>query len=313
MNRGCWGFVLVTGLLWSGCTGGPFTREELRELRRYESLPPGAQSKFVEVRGKRIHYLEQSDGDYPAILLLHGFPTSSYTWRHVIPRLAKRYRVYALDLIGYGQSTVPPSVNRSLGAQVSYVAEWMEAIGLRDAIVAGQDIGGGVAQLLAVKYPSKARGLVLINSVCFDSWPYEYANLLKEPGYGQFVGAGLTRRTGFKAQLMKGVYHQKLLSDGVVDSYYEPWNSENGRRNLLANAQDQDNRDTTGIENDLRAIRAPTLVIAGRFDPFQPTDYSRRLAGSIPGAQFTIIPDCGHIATEDEPEKIVKYIFDFFR
>ena len=304
------GILAVVGVLWAGCTGGPYSRNELRELRRYESPPVEARSKYVEIRGKKIHFLDQGDG--PAILLLHGFPTSSYTWRHVMRLLAPRYHVYAIDLVGYGKSKVEPDVGRGLGEQVSYVAEWMDAIGLETAIVVGQDLGGGVAQLLAVKYPQKVRGMVLVNSVCFDSWPYQYANLLSEPGYGPFVGEGVARPNGFYGMMMQGVYYQKLLSKGVMSYYYEPWEGVQGRRDLIRAAQDQNHQDTLAIAPRLGEIRAPVLVIAGQFDPFQPTNYSRRLAAAIPGAQFHMIPNCGHFASEDEPEKIVKLIVDFF-
>ena len=311
MRQVVWGILVLVAFSWVGCMEGPYTREELREKRYFESEPAAARSKYVEVRGRRIHFLEQGDG--PGLLLIHGFPTSSYTWRHVLPRLARRYHVYAIDLVGYGRSMVDPSVDRGLGEQVGYLSDWMDAIGLQQAIIVGQDLGGGVAQMLAVKYPNKVRGLVLINSVCFDSWPYQYASLLAEPGFGPFVGEGAARESGFRTMMMQGVYHQKLLSDGVIAKYYEPWQGADGRRNLIKAARDQDNQDTQRIAEDLRSIRAPTLVIAGRFDPFQPLNYSRRLANAIPGASLQVLSECGHFASEDQVEKIVRDIFDFFR
>jgi pimeloyl-ACP methyl ester carboxylesterase len=312
VNR-VWTLSLLLLLAASAVWGEALSREELRELNRYESLPAEARSNYVEVRGKNLHYYEMGDG--PAILLLHDFPTHSYVWRHVMPRLAFRYHVYALDLAGYGKSTVPPNTDRSVGAQVSYVVDWMEAVGLDSSIVVGEGIGGAIGIIMGARYPRKLRGLVLINPACYDSWPSQYANLLKEPGWGSFLGTiGWARRAGFKSNLRKGIYYSgELLSEGVIDGYYEPWQGSEGRRNLVRAAEDLDSRITQDIVPELSTIRSPTLVIAGMFDPFQHTNYSRRLAADIPGAQFVVIPDCGHFAAEDEPEKLVKYIFDFFR
>ncbi|MCG3197226.1 MAG: alpha/beta hydrolase [Candidatus Omnitrophica bacterium] len=294
-----------------GCVEAPYTRSELRAMRRYESLPPDAREQSVEVRGKRIRFLEMGDG--PPIVLLHSFPTSSYEWRHVIPLLARRYRVCAPDFVGYGKSTAEPSTDRSLAAQAPLIAEWMDHIGIESAIIVGQDIGGGVAQILAVKYPRRVKGLVLVNSVCFESWPSDYAELLAEPGWGRFTSNFFGARPGLKGYLKRGVYQQALLSRGVVDNYAAPWQGAEGKRNLIRAAEALDPRDVRRVEGALRKIRVPTLVIAGRFDPIQSPNYSRRLAGAIPRSQFLSIPECGHFASEDEPEKLVRYIFDYFK
>lgn len=313
MLKRVWVVSLSIVLGASLCWGEALSREELRELNRYESLPSEARSNFVEVRGKNLHFYEMGEG--PAILLLHDFPTNSYVWRHVMPRLAFRYHVYALDLAGYGKSTVPPNTDRSVGAQVSYVVDWMNAVGLESSIIVGEGIGGAIGIIMGARYPRLVRGLVLINPACYDSWPPPYAKLLKEPGWGSFLGTiGWARRGGFKTHLSKGIYYaSELLSEGVVDGYYEPWQGSEGRRNLVLAAKDLDCQITKDIEPELSTIRARTLVLAGMFDPYQHTNYSRRLAADIPGAQFVVIPDCGHFAAEDEPEKVVKYIFDFFR
>jgi pimeloyl-ACP methyl ester carboxylesterase len=309
MKRVRTGFLCFCCLVLSGCSSQPYTRDELRDLVRYESIAEQVQTGSAEVRGKRIHYLHMGDGT--PLVLLHSFPCSSYEWRHVIPRLARDYAVYAPDLLGYGKSKVEPGVDRSLAAQVAYIAEWMDSAGIPPAVIVGQDIGGGVAQRLAVQYPQRVRGLILINSVCFDSWPYDYSELLAEPVWGKFTGGFFGRRTGLKSQLKQMVYYQRLLSKGVVDNYFEPWAGSSGRQDLILAAESFDNRDTRIIEEGLARIKVPTLVIAGRFDPLQSINYSKRLAGAIPGARFIPIANCGHLASEDEPEKIVRLVRDF--
>ncbi len=301
--------LLVSSLL-QGCLNGPLTREELREMHRYESIDIETSEGYSDVSGQQLFHLKQGEGQ--PVVLIHGFPTSSYTWRHVIPRLSKQYAVYAPDLPGYGKSDLGPQADRGIAAQSYYINEWMESVGLTNAILVGQGTGGGVALQIAVRHPDKVAGLILINPACYDSYPSSYAKLLAEPGWGPFVGAGAARRRGFKSMLSQGVYHQKLLSEGVVDNYYAPWNSETGRRNLIRAATDLKAKDMMEISDSFATLRFPTLVVAGLFDPFQPINYSKRLAASIPGGQFIQIPKCGHFASEDEPEKIVRYVHTFF-
>ncbi|MCA9414775.1 MAG: alpha/beta hydrolase [Candidatus Omnitrophica bacterium] len=300
---------LVFLVLLAGCSA-PLTREELREMNRYESLDIGTDEAYESVDGQQLHYLKQGHGR--PVVLLHGFPTSSYTWRHVIPRLSNDYEVYAPDLPGYGKSDLGPQADRGISAQSFYIDEWMDSLGLSGTILVGQGIGGGVALQIAIRHPDKVAGLILINPACYDSYPSNYAKLLAEPGWGPFVGSGAARRGGFHHNLSQGVYHQKLLSDGVVDSYYAPWNSEAGRRNLIRAATDLKAKDMMEIMPRVRSLKVPTLVVAGLFDPFQSINYSKRLAAEIPGAQFIQIPNCGHFASEDEPEKIVRYVKTFF-
>jgi len=304
------GPVFLALCLLIGCVGAPLTRDELRQLRRYESPPLEAKSRSISIRGKDIFYWEQGDGT--PVVLLHGWPTHSYVWRHVIPRLSRNYRVFAPDLVGYGESKLSPGEGRTVGDQASYVAEMIDELGIGRAIVVGQGTGGAIAQLLAVNYPEHVRGLCLINSACFDSWPSEYAKLLAEPGWGGFTSPLTGHRAGFKGYMKQGVFHQVLLAEGVVNNYFRPWDGPEGRRDLVFSAKALDNRDTQRIEGELSRIRIPTLVIASTFDPFQHLNYSKRLASSIPRAEFVQIKDCGHFATEDEPEKIVKNILAYF-
>ena len=106
----------------------------------------------VTIREGSIAYVRQGKGD--PVVLIHGMPTSAYLWRDVIPPLAQDFTVFALDLLGYGDSD-KPKADLSLPAQARYVAEFMLKVGLTRATVAGHDIGGGVAQLLGVERPGR--------------------------------------------------------------------------------------------------------------------------------------------------------------
>src|SRR6266849_2463009 len=126
--------------------------------------------KRASTSGGAIAYRDQGEG--PVVVLLHGFPTSSFLWRREIPLLASRMRVIAPDLLGYGESDRPEGVDLAEVAQAAYVRELLDRLGVEEVAVVGHDIGGAIGQLLALDPDGPAvRALVLIDSACFDAWP----------------------------------------------------------------------------------------------------------------------------------------------
>lgn len=132
------------------------------------------------IDGHKIAFLEQGSGSL--VILIHGIPTSSRMWRDIIPQLAKTHRIIAPDLLNYGRSAKPESADVSINAQSHMIVKLMDVLGVRRADIVAHDIGGGVAQLMAVNYPEKIRKLVLMDSICFDSWPIPEFEPLQKPG-----------------------------------------------------------------------------------------------------------------------------------
>ena len=114
-------------------------------------LAPGAQAHFVDLPGGRFHYLSWAAErtDRPSALLLHGITSSALSWVRVGPALADRYRVYALDMRGHGESIKPPAGAYSLRHTAADAAAFIEALGLDHPMVMGHSWGGATAMLLA--------------------------------------------------------------------------------------------------------------------------------------------------------------------
>jgi 2-hydroxymuconate-semialdehyde hydrolase len=122
------------------------------------------------IEGQRIAFSQTGKG-YP-VALLHGIPTSRLLWRHVVPLLAaRRCEVTAIDLLGYGQSDLPDDTDLGIAAQATLIGTLLETIGWRDGALVGHDIGGGVAQLIAVDRPALLDRLVLVDTIAYDSFP----------------------------------------------------------------------------------------------------------------------------------------------
>src|SRR5947208_6496950 len=147
-----------------GCPAGPVTPCLChdRDWRRYRREHAGmSELKFLDLHGDRVAYRDEGTGE--ALLLIHGMAGNSDTWRAVMPRLAKKYRVIAPDLLGHGGSAKPRG-DYSLGAFAAWLRDLLDELGVRRATVIGQSLGGGVAMQFTYQHRDYCQRLVLIGS-----------------------------------------------------------------------------------------------------------------------------------------------------
>lgn len=260
------------------------------------------------IDGHKIAFLEQGSGS--PIILLHGIPTNSLMWRNIIPELAKTHRVIAPDLLNYGKSDKPNDADVSINAQSSIIAKLMDVLGARRADIVGHDIGGGIAQLIAVNYPEKIRKLVLIDSICFDSWPIPEFEPLQEPGAESDMSSEdfLTMMRGF---LPKGVQDKSIMTDELIDMYLEPWLTEDGKHAFFRNLERLNKEYTQAIADDLSNLQQQTLIMWGDQDPFQKPDYAPKLVETIPNAELVWIKDVAHWLIDEKPDEIAEHLNQF--
>ena len=237
------------------------------------------------------------------MILIHGIPTNSLMWRAIIPKLAGKHRVIAPDLLNYGQSDKPTDANVSIDAQHRIIVQFMDALGVRRADVVAHDIGGGVALLIAVNYPEKVRKLVVIDSVCFDSWPIpEFKPLQEADAESEWSLADFVdMMRGF---MPNGVHNKAAMTDDVIDLYLTPWSTEDGKRAFFRNLRRLNNEYTQSITDELKNLPHETLVMWGDKDPFQKPEYAPKLAEAIPNAELVWIKDTGHWLLDEKPDEI---------
>ena len=264
----------------------------------------------ISIREGEIAYVYQGKGE--PILLLHGIPTSLYLWRHVTSLLAQDFAVYALDLLGYGDSAKPLKADLSVRAQAEYVAEVIVKLGLTHVTAVGHDIGGGVVQLLALNRPELVRRLVLVDSVAYDSWPVPEIDRLKDPAWDQIMET-LDLRKGFRKALQRGVFHQERVTDTLVEEYIRPFDGLEGRRAYLRSARALNNRDILIRAAEIERLPFPVLILWGEADDYQDVKYGQRLADRLPSARLAILKEAGHFLPEDQPEEIARLVRAFIQ
>ncbi len=187
------------------------------------------ESKFIEVKGSRMHYVEQGEGD--PIVLVHGNPTSSYLWRNVIPHLSGSGRCIALDLIGMGKSD-KPDISYRMTDHAAYFDGFIEALGLTNLRFVLHDWGGYVGLNYAARHQDNVRAIAGMECVIK---PMKMADLSKQfqemfkmfrsdAGWGKIVGENF-----FVEMVLPGAIMRKL-TDEEMNVYRGPFLEESARK-----------------------------------------------------------------------------------
>lgn len=258
--------------------------------------------RSLEVRadGRSFRVREWGDASGEAVLLIHGIPTNGLLWKDVAPRLASRARVIAPDMLGYGDSDRPRGQPVEIVSQAGYMLRLMDALEVETAAVVGHDIGGGVAQILAVRHADRVAGLGLVDSVCYDNWPVPEMKAIQTAApIVERMPAGITTE-GIKLGLRRG-FAQQRRADLFLDLFLEPFSTAEGLDVFVEHARSLDARPTEEIAPLLPELRMPVAIVWGRHDPFLKPEYAERLASDIPTAELTWIGQAGHFAPADAP------------
>jgi pimeloyl-ACP methyl ester carboxylesterase len=264
----------------------------------------GDDGRFVPVKGREIHYTRHGQGG--PIVLIHGFAGSTYTWRELIPLLARDYTVYAVDLLGFGLSDKPGDGDYSLPDQGKLIADFIAALKLRKPTLVGHSMGGVVAALAAVQSPESVGRLVLIDAGFYHGGPPE---LLKHLFFPFDVAAAKWFYTkGVRGKsLRRSYYNQSLITDDLVDNYLKPA----GTPGAVAAVAGMNKYGGVRYEDLCVGIRIPTLLVWGREDTIVPLADAERIREEIAGSVLTVIDEAGHMVHEERPREVAAAIRAF--
>jgi 2-hydroxymuconate-semialdehyde hydrolase len=270
------------------------------------SLP--LEHRTAAISSGAMAYVDMGQGD--PVLLLHGFPTSSFLWRREAWLLAQRMRVIAPDLLGYGLSDKPVGADLSEPAQAGYVRELLEQLDLGRVAVAGHDVGGVISLLLALDAPDlDVKALVLLDSPSFDPRPNEQVRGLQAaPSDGGSAGEA---EDAVRRILGLSVAHSNHLTDELFDGYLAPWRAEPAA--LFRAARGLRGTALKGREGDVASLKQPTFLMWGEEDPLVPSELGERLGELLEGSTLALLPGCSHLVGEDAPQTVGPLIFEWLR
>lgn len=275
------------------------------------------------VEGIRIRLTScgsQGDGlDHsPAILLIHGFPTSSQLWRDVAPEMCagteEDLLVLAPDLVQLGGSE-RTGVRIDLATQARLLRGLLDAVGAERVVVAGHGLGGAVAVHLAALAPERVAGLALLDSPLHaDAWPVAGALPMLIPGVRDVCARALPIVPGLAERVLaRAVGHgSDTATTRPLDRYVEALREPGAARGLVHFAAAVDLVAVEAAWNVVRAVPPPTLVMWGAEDRLHNLSYGRRLAGEVRGAAWVPVAGAGHLLPEERPERVAEELVAFY-
>ncbi|HEV2780843.1 MAG TPA: alpha/beta fold hydrolase [Actinophytocola sp.] len=261
--------------------------------------------------GMRLTYRELGAG--PPIVLLHGWPTSSYLWRNVMRAIARHNCVLAVDLPGFGGSDKPLDRRYTFDLFARALDGFFDKLEVDELGLAGHDLGGPIAVHWALRNPGRVSRLALLNTLLypeFSSAVLDFVRALSAPGSRD----ALTGPDGLADIMRLGLADESTLTDDVLAAVRAPFADPAARAALAAAGIGLSRRGFAEIAVGLPALDMPVRVVYGERDRVLPdvADTMARVAGDVPHAEVTALPDCGHFLQEEAPERVGELLAEFF-
>lgn len=268
-------------------------------------------TREIPLTAGRMRYV--SEGDGPPILFVHGTPTWSFDWRHLIAAFRGRFRCVAPDLLGFGRSERPAGFSYTPEAHAVALAEFVERTGLRDFTLVVHDFGGPIGLPLAVRDASPVKRLVVINtwmwSLSGDPF-YENGARVAKSALGRF----LYRRANLSLRVITPSAYgdRKRLTPAIHRQLLERFPDPASRGLVLwplAKALIDSSAHYESLWERREALRhLPASIVWGLKDPAFPPRLLAKWREALPQAEVVELPRSGHWPHEEEPEKVIAAI-----
>jgi len=264
-----------------------------------------AERRFVDTPSGRIAYVERGSG--PVALFVHGVLVNGWLWRHQLSELSSVRRCIAVDLLAHGGTEIAPGQDVSSTANAQMLGEFLDALGIGQADVVGNDSGGGMALIFAARHPRRIRSLALTDCDVHDNWPPEafkpFLALSAEGGLRGALEAMLADKAVYRSPgaLGPAYQHPEAVDDATIEAYLRPHLASPQRlRDLERFLAAFDCRHTLAVEPLLKDLHAPALVAWGTDDVYFPAIWSHWLAEALPGTRRRIDIDGGRLFFAEE-------------
>ena len=251
------------------------------------------------------------------LVLIHGLGATKSSWLPIVPDLARRYRVIAIDLPGFGASSKP------IGP---YSAPWFsdhvfrlfDKMGIERAFLAGNSMGGRISMEMAMRSPDRVAGIAcLCPAAAFSKRPLLWMARISRPELGMFA-ARLPRdrvRAGLKDLFAVPSRVEESWYDAAIDDFLQVWRSPMARLaffSSLRNIYLDEPHGEAGFWSRLAELEPPALFVYGRRDVLITSRFARRVELAVPTASVEVWKDCGHVPQIEHPERTVGTLLDFY-
>lgn len=242
------------------------------------------------------------------MILLHGFLSSSFSFRRLIPLLVRDYHVICIDLPPFGKSGKSDTFIYSYDNLAQTIIEFIEIRKFTNVTIIGHSMGGQIALNIAYKRPDLVDNIILLCSSGYMQRVKKPLILLSYlPFFHLYVKLHLAR-SGISNNLKTVIYDHTLIDQEMIDGYEAPFQEKTIFRALTRMIRDREGDLST---EQLAKITTPCLLIWGEEDKVVPLQTGKRLAKELKHSQLFVIKEAGHLLPEECPEIVNDYIKNF--
>ncbi|MEV7097528.1 alpha/beta fold hydrolase [Amycolatopsis sp. NPDC051045] len=274
------------------------------------------QEHRVRLPAGEVRYCERGTG--APVVFVHGVLTNAELWRKVVPDVAAAgFRCLAPDLpLGSHDLPMRADADLSPAGNADVIADFLEALDLRDVTLVANDTGGALTQILLSRRPERVGRVVLTPSDCFE---YFFPPIFKAlpplariPGSMAVLGQLLRVRALYPLPILFGWVVKRPLPAAVAQAYLAPLRRSAGvRRDLRKLLRDVHPRHTLAAAEALRTFDRPVLLAWAPEDRLFPIRLAHRLAALLPDAKLVEVPDSYTFVSEDQPAVLARHVAEF--
>ena len=275
-----------------------------------EAIKQFAKGKFVTVGDKKVHYIEKGNGK--PIILIHGFLYHTVMWKQNIDALAKKHKVYAIDLWGWGYSERLKENEYSFERYGKQIEGFMDALNIKKATLVGQSMGGGISVYVAAHNPERVDRLILVDPAVIPYPMTTVGKIYQLPFVGEFMNAIPGDALAINNIRTIWFYDKNKADDEYCKEVLQPFcikGSYSSMMFILRNVLKEPYVEREA--NVLTKMAIPILIIHGREDKAVPLDRSQKLNDLWKGSKLVVFDKAGHTPHEEYPEKFNKLALDF--
>lgn len=305
--------IVVTGMLISGCATSKYYKLDSKE---FDDFDYGFTTKNVKVRNVNVAVIDEGKSDQ-VIVLIHGLGTNMKCWIKNIPALSQKYRVIAVDLVGYGKSD-KGYYPYSMPFHATVIAELLDAMNIEKATLVGHSMGGQIAMTTALNYPDHVDKLVLISPAGFEKFTDGEGAWMKKAVTPEAVHD--TQIRTIDINLKSNFYKTPKDADFFVTERIQMRGAKDFDEYCYAVSKNVAAMIDYPVWDNLENIKHKTLIIFGENDGLIPNPYlhggktvdvAKIGQSKIPNNQLIMIPKCGHLVPFEKFELVNEAIARF--
>ena len=270
-------------------------------------------SCFVRVGEMDVHYRDQGkQTDSIPIILIHGTASSLHTYDGWTSELTKNHRVVRMDLPGYGLTGPFPNRDYSYNNYVPFLKNFLESIGVKKCILAGNSLGGNIAWRFTIENSDMVTKLILIDAAGYPlkSKSVPIAFKLAQVPIVQNIITFITPRFIAKSSVENVYYDKTKVTEELVDRYFELTLRKGNRQAIVDRFKVK--KDTISHKK-IKLIEQKTLIIWGEEDKLIPLKMAYKFHNDLPNDTLVILKNAGHVPMEEIPSESLKLVIEFLR